>query len=62
MNEFYERRIKEELFNIDCVEKELSAQLQQNPKINKKYIDDMQTRIVTSKKAIFIYESRIAGA
>jgi hypothetical protein len=57
--EFYEGRIQYNLFMIDCTEKELSAQLEQNPKISKKYIKDMQKIIATAKKSISTYESRI---
>jgi hypothetical protein len=57
--EFYESRIQYNLFIIDCTEKELSAQLEQNPKISKKYIKGMQTIITTAKKSISTYESRI---
>jgi hypothetical protein len=55
----YESRIQYNLFIINCTEKELSAQLEQNPKISKKYIKDMQTIIATAKKSISTYESRI---
>ena len=57
--EFNEGKIQYNLFIIDCAEKELSAQLEQNPKISKKYIKGMETIIATAKKSISIYESRI---
>jgi len=58
MNTFLQSKIQEQLFIIDCVEKELAARLEQNPKISKKYIVHMQRRIHTARKAIVIYEAR----
>ena len=59
MKTFLQSKIQEQLFIIDCIEKELAARLEQNPKTSKQYIVHMQKQIHTARKAIVIYQARI---